>query len=398
MKSELKSVALGDVCTLLNGKAYNKPELLSEGKYPVLRVGNFFSNRSWYYSDLELDENKYCDDGDLLYAWSASFGPRIWQGGKVIYHYHIWKVEIDDTKIDKKFLYYWFDWDTEKIKSDQGAGTTMIHVTKGSMEKRKLLLPSLPEQKQIVAILDEAFAGIEQAIANTEKNLASARELFESTLNTIFTQKGEGWEEKKLGDISVINYGYTAKATQEKVGPKFLRITDIQDGNVNWDTVPFCEISSSDHLKHRLIDGDLVFARTGATTGKSYLLSNPPDVVCASYLIRMRIKRGMFTPEFLSLFFQTKKYWDEIAIGISGSAQGGFNASKLAELIIPVPPIEIQKKISEKSLEIFTETKALEDIYQQKIAALNELKQSLLQKAFSGKLSTDADKIAEAAE
>ena len=75
--------------------------LVSYGPYPLLRVGNFFSNRAWYYSDLELPEDKYCEDGDLLYAWSASFGPRIWQGPKVIYHYHIWKIEINETLADK---------------------------------------------------------------------------------------------------------------------------------------------------------------------------------------------------------------------------------------------------------------------------------------------------------
>ena len=86
-------VKLGDVVRIINGKAYKQEELLSQGKYPVLRVGNFFSNSNWYYSDLELEDDKYCNNGDLLYAWSASFGPKIWDGGKAIYHYHIWKIE-----------------------------------------------------------------------------------------------------------------------------------------------------------------------------------------------------------------------------------------------------------------------------------------------------------------
>lgn len=100
-----KTVKLSEVCTLRNGRAYKKPELLAEGKYPVLRVGNFFTSDKWYYSDLELDEAKYCDNGDLLYAWSASFGARLWDGGKVIYHYHIWRVDVNESQIDKKFLF-----------------------------------------------------------------------------------------------------------------------------------------------------------------------------------------------------------------------------------------------------------------------------------------------------
>lgn len=163
MKNGWQKKKLHDVCELVNGRAYSKPELLTKGKYRVLRVGNFFTNEHWYYSDLELEEKKYCDAGDLLYAWSASFGPHIWTGEKVIFHYHIWKVVADPAQVDEKLLFYFFLWDTGKIKEDQGTGTTMIHVSKGSMEDRDILLPPLPEQQRIVGILDEAFAGIATA-------------------------------------------------------------------------------------------------------------------------------------------------------------------------------------------------------------------------------------------
>src|SRR4051812_36219211 len=99
MRSQWRTKKLFEVCELVNGKAYKKAELLAHGKYKVLRVGNFFTNNHWYYSDLELEDKKYCTTGDLLYAWSASFGPRIWQGGRVIYHYHIWKVVHDPQQI-----------------------------------------------------------------------------------------------------------------------------------------------------------------------------------------------------------------------------------------------------------------------------------------------------------
>ncbi|NEU80681.1 restriction endonuclease subunit S [Nostoc sp. UIC 10630] len=269
------------------------------------------------------------------------------------------------------------------------SGMAQPKLNQKSLNSIAIPFPPLPEQKRIVAILDEAFEGIDRAIANTEKNLANARELFESYLNAIFTQKGDGWEEKKLGDISTISYGYTEKASQEPIGPKFLRITDIQDNQVNWETVPFCAISEKDYVKHKLSTGDIVFARTGATTGKSFLVINPPDAVCASYLIRLCLKSKDLMPEFLILYFQTKQYRELISLGISGSAQGGFNASKLADLVIPVAIDIEQVHIVDRAKELLEQTQRLEAIYRQKIAALNELKQSILQKAFTGELTAD---------
>lgn len=178
---------LGDVCRLINGRAYKKHEMLPEGPYPILRVGNFFTNRSWFYSDLELHEDKYCDYGDLLYAWSASFGPRIWKGDKVIYHYHIWKIGIDATQVDKNYLFYLLEWDTEKIKQTQGTGTTMIHVTKGSMEDRLLPFASLSEQQRIVASLDKLSKEVQQLEKGYQEKLASLEELKKSLLQKAFS-------------------------------------------------------------------------------------------------------------------------------------------------------------------------------------------------------------------
>ena len=157
-------VELGKVARLINGRAYKQEELLREGPTPVLRVGNFFSNRGWYYSDLELEKDKYCNVGDLLYAWSASFGPRIWEGPRAIYHYHIWKIEPTDA-IDKRFLLHLLEADSEKIKSE-GNGIAMMHATKGGMEVRKFPLPPLATQKVIVAEIEA-----EQALVNANREL-----------------------------------------------------------------------------------------------------------------------------------------------------------------------------------------------------------------------------------
>jgi type I restriction enzyme, S subunit len=153
------------------------------------------------------------------------------------------------------------------------------------------------------------------------------------------------WEVKELAIVSAINYGYTESASSEPVGPRFLRITDIQDDHVDWESVPYCKIESADLPKYSLASGDIVFARTGATTGKSFLVSDPPNAIFASYLIRLRLLDDRLLPEFVSLFFGTDSYWKSIKDGSSGSAQGGFNATKLGALTIPVPPLHEQRRL-----------------------------------------------------
>lgn len=155
----------------------------------------------------------------------------------------------------------------------------------------------------------------------------------------------KGWEIKALSEVSAIDYGYTESASIESIGPRFLRITDIQDDRVDWDSVPYCKIEAPDLPKYRLTNGDIVFARTGATTGKSFLVSDPPEAVFASYLIRLRLLDKKLLPEFVSLFFQSSGYWKSIREGSAGSAQGGFNATKLGALSIPVPPLSDQQRI-----------------------------------------------------
>src|SRR6185437_414129 len=149
---EWSNELLGEAATFYNGRAYAKEELLERGKYRVLRVGNFFTNDHWYYSDLELDGSKYCDDGDLLYAWSASFGPRVWRGGKTIYHYHIWKV-VENEGIDKRFLFYRLNSETERMRAAAANGSGMFHITKGAIENWTSSFPRLSEQHHIAVCL-----------------------------------------------------------------------------------------------------------------------------------------------------------------------------------------------------------------------------------------------------
>lgn len=138
--------ALGQLVRVLNGRAYKQQELLSSGT-PVLRVGNLFTSNHWYYSDLELDDDKYCEAGDLIYAWSASFGPFIWTGPRCIFHYHIWKMPlVSEADLSKQYLYLFLQQRTREIK-EAGHGISMVHMTKEKMEKLIVPIPPLAQQR-----------------------------------------------------------------------------------------------------------------------------------------------------------------------------------------------------------------------------------------------------------
>ena len=182
-KEGVERLALKEVCEVINGRAYSQPELLSDGKYRVLRVGNFFSNDSWYYSDLELENKYYCEKGDLLYAWSASFGPHIWEEEKVIYHYHIWKMDCS-YRLNKKYMYYWLQSDDMKKQAFTNIhGATMAHLTKALMEALQVPVPSLQEQQRIVSILDT----FEASIQNLEAQLKQREKQYEYYRNKLLT-------------------------------------------------------------------------------------------------------------------------------------------------------------------------------------------------------------------
>lgn len=172
---------LKDVSTLINGRAYKQEELLSEGKYKVIRVGNFFTNGDYYYSDLELDDDKYCDIGDLLFAWSASFGAFIWNGGKVIYHYHIWKVLFDERKLNIQYYRYILNVMTNDFMKDVH-GIGMFHLTKAGMEQYKLPIPPLSLQNEFA----EKIENIERQKELITKSIKETEDLFNSRMDYYF--------------------------------------------------------------------------------------------------------------------------------------------------------------------------------------------------------------------
>lgn len=155
-----------------------------------------------------------------------------------------------------------------------------------------------------------------------------------------------GWVNCHIEDIAnSIQYGYTGK-TIENGNVKYLRITDIQNNFVDWNQVPFVETSPKETDKYFLRDNDIVFARTGATAGKSFLIENLNcNSVFASYLIRIVPKVDKIFPKYLYLYFQSPEYWSHISGNVEGAAQPNFNGKKLARIPFPLPPLSEQIRI-----------------------------------------------------
>ncbi len=166
---------LVEVSSLINGRAYKQNELLNEGKYKVLRVGNFFTNSNYYYSNLELDDEKYCYKGDLLFAWSASFGAFIWDEGKTIFHYRIWRILFDEKNLNIYYYKYLLNTMTNFFMNDVH-GIGMVHLTKAGMEQYNLPLPPLPLQHLFahrIEQIEHQKSEVQKAITDLETLLAS---------------------------------------------------------------------------------------------------------------------------------------------------------------------------------------------------------------------------------
>ncbi|MGD0328966.1 MAG: restriction endonuclease subunit S [Nitrososphaeria archaeon] len=197
-----------------------------------------------------------------------------------------------------------------------------------------------------------------------------------------------GWSWTNVGEISKkIHYGYTASSKIEPVGPKMLRITDIQENVVNWDSVPYCDIDPREKRKYLLGEGDLVFARTGATVGKSYLIRGRiPEAVFASYLIRIILSENV-QKEFVYYFFQTNRYWQQIRRGQIGIGQPNVNSQTLSKIILPLPPLNEQHRIVSRIEELFTRLDAGVESLKKVKVQLKRYHQAVLKYAYEGKLT-----------
>jgi len=335
-----------------------------------------------------IQRSRFVKEGDFILSNSMSFGrPYIMKTSGCIHDG--WLVLSDrEGAFNQDFLYYFLSSPAAyKQFNDKAAGSTVRNLNIDLVKSVEVLFPPLPEQKRIVAILDEAFAGISLAEANAEKNLANARELLESYFNNVFTQKGDGWTLRRLEDICSISSKLIDPREAE-----YINLPHIGAGNIVSMTGELIEIKTA--KEEKLISGKFFFDKEMVLYSKirPYLMKTcRPDFngLCSADIYPLSVKPKELERNFLYYLLMSRHFTD---YAIAGSARAGMpkvNRNHLFNYQVSIPDLSEQKKISDKLDELFIEKSRLESIYQQKLTALNELKQSILQKAFLGQLTMD---------
>ena len=371
-----KKVILKDVATLLNGRAYKQDELLDSGKYAVLRVGNFFSNRGWFYSDLELDDDKYCDNGDLLFAWSASFGPKIWDGGKVIYHYHIWKI-ITTPQIDKKYFYYYLENAADRIK-ESGHGIAMIHTTKSEMEQMELLLPEMEQQLQIAAVLDK----ISELISLRKQQLAKLDELVKARFVELFGDtvfNPFGWKKDLLGAVCDVRDGTHDSPQYYETGYPLVTSKNVTGGKIDLtDCSLICEADFNKINERSKVDiGDIIMPMIG-TVGKPVIVDIEPNFAIKNVaLIKFKVDSSVLNI-YIRALLQSDYFDDAVLSKVRGGTQKFISLGDIRKLEVLVPPMELQQRF----VAFVEQTDKSKLAIQQSLDKLETLKKSLMQKYF----------------
>lgn len=393
-------VILGSVASFLNGRAYKKSELLDDNKLtPVLRVGNLFTNSKWYYSDLKLDSNKYIDKGDLIYAWSASFGPRIWQGGHVIYHYHIWKVNFNKSLVDKKFLEYFLSDERNVLGETKVHGSTMKHITKTNMEHLPFPLPPLTEQKRIVTKLeklmplvdeyekaynrlksiddgfndklkqsllqyamegklvkqdpnDEPASVLLEKIAEEkarlikEKKIKRTKQLPEITDDEKPFEIPDSWEWVRMSDVLDVRDGTHDSPKYIDNGIPLITSKNISNGYLDFSNVKYISQEDADKINERssVDDNDIIFAMIG-TIGNPIIIKKDREFAIKNVALLKHFSERVYMPFILQYMWVLQAQFNENA---SGAVQKFVSLKKIRQSLIPLPPLAEQKRIVAK--------------------------------------------------
>lgn len=352
----------------------NQTEVECEnGEYPILgSAGKVMGYAKKYISD----------EGSILIGRKGTIN------NPLFIPYKYWNVDTAFgihalQSIDNRFLYY-FCKNYDFTKEDKGSGRPSL--VKTDLLKIEMPIPPLPEQQEIVSILDDAFESIERAKSNAEQNLKNAKELFNVYLHKYFTNKEDGWEEKSLKDVAEYFNGLTySPKNVSNEGMIVLRSSNIQEDKLDFKDIVRVDIKVKEKIIVR--DGDILMcSRNGSQrlVGKTATINNLNEVM--TFGTFMMIIRSEYNP-YLIWFFKSTSFKNQISSG-ENTMINQITRYMLDDISLSFPPVKIQNEIVSQLDSLSDKIKKLESIYQQKLNDLEELKKSILQKAFNGELKT----------
>ena len=393
MKQGWELKTLEDVCQFQNGFAFKSKTFKDEG-VPVLRISNIQKDNIDLRRIVFVDPSDYKEDlskyvvnkGDLLIAMSGATTGKIGFNNTddVFYlNQRVGKFKPSE-QLNIHYLYYFLSTQVEE-NLKISAGSAQPNLSTQQIKSFKLPFPPLEEQKQIVAKLDQCFEAIDKARANAAKNLENAKELFQSKLNDIFSQKGEGWVEQKLGDVcKLIDSLHKTPSYIKEGGFPMIRVTDIKDGFVNFKNARRVnkDVYGEFSKRHIASIGDLVLSRVGSYGIPAIVETDTLFCLGQNTVFLIPLINTYWIYYFL-ISPNSKQQMDKSA---SGVAQPTVSLKAIKQINIPIPSLEEQKQIVKILDSLRRQIQSLESKYQQELNSLEELKKSILQKAFEGEL------------
>jgi len=401
---ELPIVKLGDICDFQNGFAF-KSKLFTDSGVPILRISNIQSGSIDLKRVAYIDPNSYKEnldryrvvDGDLLIAMSGATTGKVGlnnTGIVFLLNQRVGKF-VPSNKLDKQYLFYYLSTQVEN-HLEISAGSAQPNLSTEQIKGMSIPLPNILAQKRIVAILDQAFADLEQVRAKTEQNLKNARELFDSYLQQVFNQRGDGWKELNLESIvsedCSLSYGIVQPGDDFNGGLPVVRPTDLKVELITSDDLKLIDPAKSEGYKRTVLQGGELLVCVRGSTGIT-------SIACKS-LAGANVTRGIvpvrFNPEFITSRFGYYQFisplvQSQIKDATYGAALMQINIRDFRKIRVSTPSIEIQESIVNKLDSLRPDLTRTEEIYKQKLLALDELKKSILQKAFSGELTAKAE-------
>jgi type I restriction enzyme S subunit len=398
---------LGEVCDLQNGFAFKSRDYIDFSNTMNFRMSqirpdgriDLDNNPKYLPNDYAVKYKEYLlKEGDVVIAMTDMATETKILGIPAIVPKDLrnWLLNqrvgklfnINKSKINITFLKYILGSETinEYYKS-LGRGGLQINIGKQDILNVEIPIPLLSEQKHIVEILDATFAAIDKAKVNVEKNLQNAKELFESYLQNVFANKGEDWEEKRLADITEVKDGTHDSPQYIKEGIPFVTQKNIRQEGLSFADTKF--INDDDHKKFykrsNVAYGDILISMIGANRGMAAIVDDKRIFSIKNVgLIKSNDK---INKHFLLYYLKSPVAMQYVMYMSNGGAQEFVGLTSLRSFPIPYPKLNEQNFIVEKLDILSNETKKLEAIYQQKLNDLEELKKSILQKAFSGELT-----------